>query len=283
MSEKKNTFWEKLREPIHISASDPQSFMEKWGLNINRLQMFSGILLFSIIIGFITYLLLSYTPLSYTLPKGVSDTNRSEIVENEARLNALIEKMEQQENYNRSLRRAILGEIPVDSVLLVQSDTVDPNTQSIDTARTLNQLRIAEEVESDRLEYLDAPTSGNTFFINPLKGIVSEKFNKKTHPGVDVIAQEGSPIFACLGGIVIYSGNTFEDGNMIIISHHNNILSIYKHNSTLLKKVGDQIEAGDGIAIIGNSGENSTGSHLHFELWENNSPVNPTDYLSFQD
>lgn len=281
MSGKKNSFWKRLREPVHISGSDPQTFREKWGVNLNRLQIISGILLFSILIGFITFCILSYTPLSYLLPKGISDTNRSEILENDARVEELIKKIERQDNYNLSLRKAILGEVSIDSVLLLETDSVETNTQSIDTSRTLNQLKIAEEVENDRLEYLNPPVLSNTFFINPLKGVISEKFKKSSHPGVDIVAKEGSTIFACLGGTIIYAGNTQDDGYMIIISHSNDIQSIYKHNSTLLKKAGDKVEAGDGIAIIGNSGENSSGPHLHFELWENNIPINPTDYLSF--
>ena len=99
--------------------------------------------------------------------------------------------------------------------------------------------------------------------------------------GIDIAAKEDEPILATLAGTVILATWTIETGNTIQIQHEDNLISIYKHNSVLLKKAGDKVEAGDPIAIIGNSGEFTSGTHLHFEIWHDGIPVNPEDYVIF--
>jgi murein DD-endopeptidase MepM/ murein hydrolase activator NlpD len=119
-------------------------------------------------------------------------------------------------------------------------------------------------------------------FFKPVDGIIIEKFDKeKSHLGIDVVSKENELVKATLEGVVIFSNWTAETGNVIAVMHKNNLVSIYKHNSTLLKKEGDMISAGDAIAIIGNSGKWSSGPHLHFELWHNGEAINPEQYVLF--
>ena len=119
-------------------------------------------------------------------------------------------------------------------------------------------------------------------FFMPLKGVVTNSFNaKEEHFGVDIAAPENEAIKAALDGTVTISTWTSETGYVIQIQHENNLISVYKHNSTLLKKSGQFVKAGDVIAIIGNSGELSTGPHLHFELWYNGNPIDPQEYMIF--
>lgn len=119
-------------------------------------------------------------------------------------------------------------------------------------------------------------------FVCPLKGIVSDTFSvTKKHFGIDVVAPKSSPIKAVQHGTVIMAQYTIEEGHTIGIQHAGNMISFYKHNSSLLKKMGDVVRAGDAIAIIGNSGERTNGPHLHFELWLNGKPTNPQKYIKF--
>src|SRR5204863_7330192 len=119
------------------------------------------------------------------------------------------------------------------------------------------------------------------YFFTPLNGAITEEFNaKQKHYGVDIVGRPNEAIKSTLDGTVVYAGFTAETGYVIAVQHSNNIFSIYKHNSALLKSIGDYVKAGEVIAIIGNSGELSTGPHLHFELWYNGNPVNPKDYMS---
>ncbi|MGD1843594.1 MAG: M23 family metallopeptidase [Thermonemataceae bacterium] len=120
------------------------------------------------------------------------------------------------------------------------------------------------------------------FFFPPIKGIVSEKYNSKAkHYGTDIVSKKNEPIKSVTDGTVILSSWTEDTGNVIAIQHKSNIISIYKHNSVLLKKVGDVVKAGEVVAIVGNTGKFTTGPHLHFELWYNGNPVNPERFISF--
>ena len=123
---------------------------------------------------------------------------------------------------------------------------------------------------------------GSFIFYTPVNGRIVNGFNvQKQHYGIDLNGEKDAPVKATLDGIVILSSWTYENGYVIAIQHAANLISVYKHNSVLLKHQGDPVKAGDPIAIIGNSGEQSTGPHLHFELWYNLRPVNPADFVSF--
>ncbi|MHB8400623.1 MAG: M23 family metallopeptidase [Bacteroidia bacterium] len=120
------------------------------------------------------------------------------------------------------------------------------------------------------------------FFFSPVKGMVTHSFNRKEgHYGVDVAAKENAFIKAALDGTVVFAGWTSNDGYVIQLQHSNNLMSLYKHNSDLTKNIGDHVKAGEPIAIIGNTGETSSATHLHFELWYNGTPINPQDYVLF--
>ena len=122
----------------------------------------------------------------------------------------------------------------------------------------------------------------NLFFFAPIKGDVTAGFDSQDqHYAVDVVAKENEPIKATLDGTVILSTWTYDAGHVIGIQHTSNLTSFYKHCSVLLKKSGDTVKAGEVIAVVGNSGELTTGPHLHFELWFNGQPVNPQDYIVF--
>jgi len=119
-------------------------------------------------------------------------------------------------------------------------------------------------------------------FFCPLKGSLTSNFNAMgNHFGVDIVSNLNEPILSVLDGTVLFTGWTLDAGYVIVIQHKNDISSIYKHNSKLLKESGEVVKAGDAIAIIGNTGELTTGPHLHFELWHNGKPLNPSDYIVF--
>src|SRR5205085_12083328 len=123
----------------------------------------------------------------------------------------------------------------------------------------------------------------NSFlFFPPVKGTITNRFEiVKKHFGVDIVGDANEPIKSTLDGTIVFSNFTSETGYVIGIQHSNNIFSVYKHCSALLKKAGDFVKAGEVVAIIGNSGELSEGPHLHFELWFNGNPMNPQQYISF--
>jgi len=112
--------------------------------------------------------------------------------------------------------------------------------------------------------------------------MITNEFNPRiNHYGVDIVSQKNEAIEATLSGTVIFANWTVETGWVIAIQHQGNIISVYKHNSVLLKKQGTFVKAGEPIAIVGETGELSSGPHLHFELWYNGNPINPKEYISF--
>ena len=146
---------------------------------------------------------------------------------------------------------------------------------------------IRREFEEAGEEYLGLNIQYNqelqeVFFFSPITGIVSGPFDlSEEHYGIDIVAKSDEPVKSIADGSVIMADWTQDSGYVIAIQHRNNLISVYKHNSALLKKVGTFVSAGEIIAIIGNTGELTTGPHLHFEIWYNGTPVNPEDFVSF--
>ncbi len=120
------------------------------------------------------------------------------------------------------------------------------------------------------------------YFFPPISGLVSNHFDARTkHYGIDILAKENEAIKSVSDGSVIYSGWSYDTGYMLVVQHDEDLISVYKHNASLLKKVGEIVKSGEVVAIIGNSGELTTGPHLHFELWYKGHPLNPLDYIVF--
>ena len=160
--------------------------------------------------------------------------------------------------------------------------------EDINFEKTLEDSLLREQVEAEEkfnffgYTNVDNQSIEKLLFFLPVKGLVTESFNiEDKHYGVDVVTKENELIKSTLNGVVVMSSWTSETGHVIAIQHENNLLSVYKHNSVLLKDQGERVEAGEAIAIIGNSGKWSSGPHLHFELWYNNNPVDPEQYILF--
>ena len=156
----------------------------------------------------------------------------------------------------------------------------DRTGDGLKTSFTGAETKLSKEVRND-ISTPSGQKASLTYFGSPIVGVVSQEFDMKNHPGIDVVTTKDKTIKACLAGTVLYSGYSRKDGYILIIGHSGNFISVYKHNKTVLKKMGAKVQLGDPIAIVGNTGENSDGPHLHFELWYNQIPVNPSDYIKF--
>lgn len=221
------------------------------------------ILISSIIvtIAVIIYLLVAFTPLKEYLPGYVGKKSELEVQKLSQQVFELEKQLVSQRAYTENFGKILSGEINIlDSLVQTQS----------------------KKAISESPFYPDKPILEDLFFMSPISGEISYTFlPDEKHFGVDVLAPANTPIKAVLDGVVFFSDWTLETGNTIGIQHSNNIVSFYKHNSVLLKKSGNQIKAGEAIAIIGNTGKLSNGPHLHFELWFSGQPVDPNEYLSF--
>jgi murein DD-endopeptidase MepM/ murein hydrolase activator NlpD len=121
-----------------------------------------------------------------------------------------------------------------------------------------------------------------TFFFSPLTGFISDRYDvKKGHFGIDVVSKSNEPVKCIADGTVVFSSWTQDAGYVCMIQHSANLISVYKHNAELYKKVGTFVNAGEIISIVGNSGEMTNGPHLHFELWYNGNSLNPEEFVTF--
>jgi murein DD-endopeptidase MepM/ murein hydrolase activator NlpD len=283
--EEKRSFWEKWRYKYRFVILNSDTFEERLVFKLSRLNVFvlgSFALLF--LIGGTT-LLIALTPLREYIPGYTSTNMRRQVVELNHQSDSLMLALEHKERYLLNIRNIIEGKLPHAEGLDNQEST--PNLD-IHFEKSIEDSLLREQIETEeRFSLISSAASKqqsikNLLFFSPIKGVVTQKFKpQEKHFGVDIVAQKNEAIKATLDGVVVFSSWTSETGHVIALLHDNNLFSIYKHNSVLLKKEGARVRAGEAIAIIGNSGEFTTGPHLHFELWYNNSPVDPEQYLIF--
>jgi murein DD-endopeptidase MepM/ murein hydrolase activator NlpD len=281
--EGREKYWSKLFHKYRFVIMKDSSFEEKLSVKLTRINViaFVGTLVF--LCFFSTMLLIAYTPLSEYVPgKSTIEVQKSLIALN-IKSDSLEAILVSRSIYLENINKIINGE----ELVTPENYAEITNTQipiSFEKSKEDSLFRVKVEAEDKSSIYKkDKPNNNTTLmFFTPLTGLISDGYNNKTkHFGIDLVAKEKSRISSVLEGTVIISHWAYETGYVIGVQHKNDYLSFYKHNSVLLKSVGDYVNAGDHIAIIGNSGELSSGPHLHFELWHKGTPVNPENYISF--
>jgi len=276
-------YWSKLLHKYRFVIMTDSSFEEKLSVKLSRLNVlaFAGIIVF--VCFFSTLILISYTPLSEYVPgKSSAEVQKGLIalsLKSDSLESILLKRAVYLENINNIISgNELITPIEGEDITLKQEGEI-----VFEKSKEDSLLRVSVEAEDKSSLYIKSVSENNyLMFFTPLTGLISDGYNSKTkHFGVDLVAKEKSRISSVLDGTVIISHWTSETGHVIAIQHKNDYISLYKHNSLLLKEVGDFVNAGDHVAIIGNSGELSSGPHLHFELWHKGTPVNPENYISF--
>jgi murein DD-endopeptidase MepM/ murein hydrolase activator NlpD len=231
--------------------------------------------------------LVMFTPMREWVPGYPTQVQRNQLMENLLRLDSLEYELQIRDKYFRTVNAIVLGREPE---ITAPNTDISSSYTSITFTRSEEDSLLRLRVEEEEQFNFMAQQSGiqeetsilKTHFFKPIEGIVTGKFDLKSgHFGTDLVAHPNEVVKSILDGTVIMSAWTVETGYVIEVQHASNLLSIYKHNASLLKKSGDKVKAGDAIAIIGNSGELTTGPHLHLEIWNNGRPVNPEDYIVF--
>ena len=284
--EKKSPFLEKLKQRLRIVLFDDQSHKELKSITLTRFQILIRILSVLLLFFSLTSALIAFSSLREYIP-GYSPPHLSEeLVRLSLKTDQLIEEIQLKDQKLKLLDKVLRGESFDDSVHEDSLKNVIVSDEGLKASKNDSLFRQAIEREG-RFDVFSETTDRpleliNIAFYAPLKGIISDSFNlQNDHFGVDVLAAENEAIKASLGGTVVFSDWTSETGYSIAIQHDNNIVSLYKHNSVLLKKTGELVKAGDVIAIIGNSGEFSSGPHLHFELWHKGNAIDPEHHILF--
>ncbi len=282
---KNKKIFNKLKNRYRLIIYNDSTFQTVWSTKLTRINVFVIGGLGSLFLIFLTVILIAYTPLREFIPGYPSGDVRRMIVDNAVLVDSLEEQITLRDDYFDKIKSLIEGEIPVDTELEAETlstySTVSFQTYNHDSLFSQNLLEEQVNLSLQQGDNVEVNLS-NIHFFTPLEGLVSESFDSSIdHYAVDIVGLSNSRISSVLDGTVIFSEWTVNTGYAMYIQHANNLISVYKHNSELLKKVGDHVEAGEAIAFMGNTGELTTGPHLHFELWYKGSPLDPEQYIDF--
>ncbi len=295
--EQANSWWarvkDRLQHTYRLVIMNNETFEEIGSYRLTLLNVWIGISTVVVSVALFIVLLIVFTPLRKYVP-GYGDISQDQAVV------ALYEQVEEMEKelaahraYSENFRSILVGD--VETAEDVESETpanIPPDSlEEVPRSEVDEQLRreiefqeigaVAQKSRTANLSSRDKPLE-QLYFIPPLNGEISAGFAPDDkHYGVDILAPKNTAIKAAMDGYVFLSDWTLETGNSIGIQHQNNLITFYKHNSVLLKKVGSYVKAGEAVAIIGNTGTLSDGPHLHFELWHRGKPLDPTEYINF--
>ena len=277
-------FWNNIKFKYKLTIINENTLEEVVGIRVSKLNGLSVLLSVLTILFLIAAIIIAFTPLRNYLPGYMNSEVRNQIVANALRVDSLQQLVERQNLYIMNIQDIFSGKVRVDSV------------QSMDTLTTLRKDSLMERTKREeefRRQYEEAekynltsitsqPNVNGLIFYRPTRGMISAHFGaEKKHYGTDIAANPNESVLATLDGTVILSTYTAETGYLIEVQHNQDFVSIYKHCGSLLKREGDKVQAGEAIALVGNSGTLTTGPHLHFELWNKGRPVNPEKYIVF--
>lgn len=292
-NDKKQTFWEKLQHTYRLVVMNNETFEEIGSFQVTLLNVYIALSTVIVLVAFIVVMLIAFTPLRQYVP-GYGDVSaQQELVELYEKIDIMEEQLDAHKTYADNFRKMLTGDVQSEDEVPKTQETVKDTGLVVERIKEDEQLRKEVKLEAIGANNSDQNTKPSStsnvnkpleqlYFSTPINGEVSADFNPgKKHFGVDVVAPKNTAIKATMDGFVFMSDWTLETGNTIGIQHTNNIISFYKHNSILLKKVGSYVKAGEAVAIIGNTGELTDGPHLHFELWFRGKAVNPKDYINF--
>lgn len=285
------SFFTNLRYKYKFVMMNESTMEERLTFRLSRLNVIIIFVLISLFSVVFTIFIISLTPLKEYIPGYASVDKVKQVYINAIRIDSLKGAIDARDLYIQNLKENILqGKAPkdYDTLLLHQNKNIDYKNIKITHSEEDSLLR-EEWEDKEKYDLIYYPDKQNQkgissfMFFLPVGGQVVAGFNiKKKHYGVDLSAEKDEAVKTTLDGMVVLSTWTYETGYIVVIQHESNLVSVYKHNSVLLKKEGDFVKAGDPIAICGNSGEQTSGPHLHFELWYNGNPVNPSDFIVFQ-
>ena len=286
-------WFNRVQEKKRIIILDVDNYEEKRSYTTSKFNVFVLLSFFTILLGFLTFALISYSSLKNLIPGYPNPTQQQEIKNKsiviDQKLTELLSKTEKEKSYINNVMQILNGSIPID-----EKDTswkkIKPSTNTNTNEISSSEKSMREKVQNREKFDIDIIPGGalksevlpELLLFPPIKGEITNKMNISSgHYGVDIIAPKNEAVSSILKGTIIYHNWSPTDGHVVHIQHKKNLISIYKHNSEILKEIGDFVESGEPIAIVGNSGEHSTGPHLHFELWHNGYPLDPEIFINF--
>lgn len=271
-----------VSKSYRLAVMEEDSYQEKFALSLSKRNIFLISSSVTFIIILITTLLIFYTPIREYIPGYDTSKLRTQAVENLEKLDSLMISLKQNEQFVEAFSRTLLGEDFKSQYEDSQLKAVDLTELDVNINIEDSILRKIVEVE-DRFNIIEKDETLITpNLVSPANGLISEGFDYgKQHYGVDIVLKEKTPIKAVYDGIVLFSEWTLNYGYTVVIFHKNELISTYKHNESVKVETGDFVQTGEVIALSGNTGELTSGPHLHLELWDLQGPLNPQDLIKF--
>lgn len=276
----------KLLDKYRLVVLNEDTFEERISLKLTRLNVFVLGSSISIFLVIATTIIIAFTPLREYIPGYSSTALKKQATELTFKTDSLQQVMALNERYYGSIKKVLQGDLSVadfnkDSIIQAVKLEID----AVDLRPIQEDSILRDKVDKeDKYNLFESATSGTNFVLfPPVNGTISESYNlKEKHYAVDVVVPKNTPIKATADGSVIFAEWTAETGYVIILEHRQGLISVYKHNGSLTKSQGDLVKAGEVIATSGNTGDFTTGPHLHFELWNDGYPINPTNFIDFK-
>ncbi len=283
---KRGELRKKLLHKYRLVILNENTFEEKISFKLSRLNVFvSSTLLIIGLIAF-TILLIAFTPLREYIPGYSSTKLKKQATELTYETDSLVRELNNTNNYLENIRKVLKGDIKNNQInrdSLRKRFKLDPSTVDLLPIKQDSMLRAEVALEDKYNLFERTSNNASISLFPPISGTLSQGFNlEKKHFAVDIVAPRGTPVKATANGVVVFAEWTADTGHVIILKHDNGILSAYKHNGVLNKTQGDSVRTGEVIAEVGNTGELTTGAHLHFELWQNGTPINPLNFIDFK-
>lgn len=283
---KRKKLAKKLFTKNRLVILNEETFEEIFSLRLTLMNVFVVATLGAFFIITVTTYIIAFTPLREFIPGYASSKLKKDATELALKSDSLAFALQKNEAYIKSIRKVLTGDLEFakynkDSILA--STAVDASKLNMNPSEADLKLREQVALEDKYNLFEKAQTKVNVVLFSPVKGSITEKYNAKNkHFAIDIALAKNTPIKAVLNGTVIFADWTPTNGNVIILRHNNGFISVYKHSASLTKTQGDIVKTGEVIALAGSTGQESTGVHLHFELWKDGYPIDPTQFIEFE-
>jgi len=269
-----------------LIIQNEEDFSEKATYNFTYARIiFFAFLAFLVVLALSFYLVNTFLAQWFD-PRYAEQETRKDLVEMRNSLDSLEDELENRDRFIMNLAMVMEGRDSSETEEASQPQDQAVRVTDNQEARVIDSL-FKSEFETGGGDFLSGQSLDNfelrqTYFFSPISGFISAAFDPKNeHYGIDVVSKKDEPIKSIADGTVVFASWTQEAGNVIMVQHQANLISIYKHNASLTKELGNFVSAGEIVAIVGNTGELTNGPHLHFELWYNGNAVNPEEFISF--
>lgn len=283
---KRQIIKKKLFTKNRLVILNEDTFEEIFSFKLNLMNVFVALTSISIVMIALTTYIIAFTPLREYIPGYASTKLKREATENAIKSDSLQKVIDENSAYLASIKKVLTGDLEHTKL---SRDSIQPAEQkdlsNVDPGPSDADKKLREEVAlEDKYNLFEqAKPRVSLVFFPPVKGHITEPYSSKNkHYAVDVALAKDTPIKAVAAGTVILADWTPTNGNVVIVRHNDGIISVYKHAASVTKEQGDIVKSGEVIAMAGSTGAQSTGIHLHFELWKDGYPINPTQFIDFE-